>query len=165
MSYGDYNDLAAAGYVKQPPLMEAYRGVDVVAWQGRIERQIEMYVDENQESRNYVYADKLREFLKTWRANTFTGSINVETIDVLEAATAQLAVDNWRYQSYFSNLRDQLRKLKASVEELPFDDVVPPEQRSPESGPPVQDFGAEEKAPADEAGEEGVEDLPPARIQ
>ncbi len=139
----DYENLGRLSFVQRPILLEFYRGVDIVSWQGKIERQLQKYVDEAVESRNHVYADKLREFLKTWRAHQLTGSINVETINALETATAQVAVDPWKYQDYFGNLRDQLRRLKASVEELPMNDVVPPEERGPGAGAPPDDFGPE----------------------
>ncbi len=131
---------------------EAYKGTAIVGWQGRIERQLQDFVSENTEARNYEYADKLRAFLELWRQNSLNGSLNVETIETLLAATQVSAVDTWRYQGYFSNLRDQLRKLKASVEELPLTDRVDPSMRGPSSSPPSS-FGPSESPPA---GGEGV---------
>lgn len=152
-----FEDLGSTG-AYGAALLESFRGVDIVAWQGKIERQLSQYVNENAEARNFVYADKLREFLKVWRDHTLTGSINVETVDLLEAAAAQLAVDPWRYQNYFSNLRDQLRKLKASVEELPVDGIIPPNERRGGSAPPATSEVPQAEAPRGEAGE-GASDL------
>lgn len=106
---------------RAPTLLEYYSGQEVVSWQGRIERQLMDDIEEYEAARNPGYADKLRAFLQAWRQHYIGGSINVETIDALLTATEVLAVDPWKMQNYFSNLRDQLRKLKASVEELPID--------------------------------------------
>lgn len=125
---------------------EAFKGTAIVGWQGKIERQLQAMVGENTEARNHAYADKLRAFLELWRANPLNGSINVETISNLLSGTEVPAVDDWRYNNYFSNLRDKLRELKASVEELPMTDEVPPDQRAPSSSPPAS-FGPTEEPP------------------
>jgi hypothetical protein len=135
---------------------EAYRGADIVAWQGKIERQLQDFAEESDEARNHDYAAKLRQFLKVWRDNTLTGSINIETVQALGAATAVPAVDDWRFRNYFSELRDQLRRLQASTEELPHGDTVPPDQRAPMSAPP-SGFGAQEEMPP---GEEPIDGQP-----
>jgi len=98
---------------------EAYDGTKIVQWYGNIERQLTRMLEENEASRNFVYADKLRTYLKTWRENEITGSMNRETLNILKAATEQLAVEPWNLGNYFSNLRDQIRKLIASEEQLP----------------------------------------------
>ena len=100
-------------------LPEAYKGTDIVRWYGQIERQIGEMEEEATQSKNHNYANKLREFGKVWKQNEITGSINVETIETLHAATTILAADSWEFANYFSNLRDSLRQLKASAEELP----------------------------------------------
>lgn len=147
----------------RPPVLEAFKGTQIVAWHGKIERQLQDYVSENVEARNHAYADKLRALLQIWRDNPLTGSINVEVINSLLTAAQVLAVDEWRYRDYFSNLRDSLRQLKASVEELPNTDEVPPEMRGPSSSPPSS-FGPTEEPPPGGAppGEEpGAEPPPP----
>ncbi len=160
----DYGNIGfkSAGR-RKPTILEFFRGSDIVAWQGRIERQLSEYVDENVDARNYDYADKLRTYLQTWRGHQITGSVNIETVTALETAAAQLAVDQWRYRDYFSNLRDQLRKLKASVEELPMSDVVPPEDRGPSSAPPSS-FGAQREAPPGGGAPGATPDVPDAGV-
>lgn len=125
---------------------EAFKGTAIVGWQGKIERQLQAMVEENTEARNHAYADKLRAYLELWRANPLNGSINVETIANLLSGAEVPAVDDWKYSNYFSNLRDKLRELKASVEELPMTDEVPPDQRAPSSSPPSS-FGPTEEPP------------------
>lgn len=158
----DYSNLAwrSARPVQLPPAIEgtlnfslgprrvteAFKGTQIVAWQGKIERQLQAMVSENTEARNHAYADKLRAYLELWRANPLNGSINVETIQSLLSGAEVPAVDDWRYNNYFSNLRDKLRELKASVEELPMGDEVPPDQRAPSSSPPSS-FGPTDEPP------------------
>ena len=143
---------------KTVPMLEGYAGTDVVEWHGRVERQLQGYIREFSEVKNHEYTDKLREFLRIWRDNQLTGSINIETVNTLLASADLFAVDGWKLQDYFSHLRDNLRKLKASAEELP---VLPPGEE-PEGGPemsprgaprgvtpgePSQDFGPQREAP------------------
>lgn len=127
-------------------IQEAFKGTAIVGWQGKIERQLQAMVAENTEARNHAYADKLRAYLELWRSNPLNGSINVETVDSLLSGAEVPAVDDWKYSNYFSNLRDKLRELKASVEELPMTDEVPPDQRAPSSSPPAS-FGPTEEPP------------------
>ena len=89
-------------------------------------------LSDNEASRNFVYTDKLRAFQKIWRENEITGSLNRETLNALKTACDVLAVDSWTLANYFSNLRDQLRKLIASEEALPRVDM---EQNMPNRGP------------------------------
>lgn len=131
-------------------IAEAFKGTAIVAWQGKIERQLQDMVSENTESRNHAYADKLRAYLELWRSNPLNGSINVETIDSLLSGAEVPAVDNWKYNNYFSNLRDKLRQLKASVEELPMSDTVPPDERGPSSSPPSSFGPTDEPPPPDQ---------------
>ena len=101
------------------PLCEAFRGQDIVTWYGSIERQIQAMVDKYRNNKQFEDAAKAEQFLITWRRHQITGSINRGPIEALEAAAAQMAVDKWKSQNYFGALRDQLRKLVASEEELP----------------------------------------------
>jgi len=137
----DYESYVYGGDRRPVLLGEMYSGQDIVAWHGRIERQLMDNIEEYEAAKNPGYSDKLRAFLvDVWRLHPITGSINVETLDALLTAAGVLAVDPWKMQNYFSNLRDQLRKLKASVEELPLDafsaahDSPAPPMSSP-SGP------------------------------
>lgn len=128
-------------------ISEAFKGTSIVTWYGKIERQLDGFVNENEQARNHNNADKLRSFLRLWRENKIDGSLNIEPVENLLAGTEVSAVDPWKYNNYFSHLRDQLRKLKASVEELPVGSEVPPEQRAPSSSPPSS-FGPTETPPA-----------------
>lgn len=171
MRCADYESLGFINpSVVMPTLLEAFRGTDVVQWSGNIERQVSGFIDDMERSNNEPYASKLREFLKIWRDNEITGSINRETLDVLKAAASVLSVDNWNMSNYFSNLRDQLRKLIASEEELPRD--VGPGGGEPMRGlsagggaPPRPEFGpggAEPPPGLGEPGEPGEEEQTPA---
>jgi hypothetical protein len=142
--YESWGCLSSEG-PEVPDILEAYKGTSIVSWYGNIERQIVKMIDKYDNTRNYVYADKLREFLKTWRENEITGSISRTQLVPLKAATAQLAVDKWKLDDYFSNLRDQVRKLIASEEELPRVDEPP--QRPMGGRAPSSDFGAQKEPP------------------
>lgn len=142
---------------------EAYDGTKIVQWYGNIERQLTRMLEENEAARNFVYADKLRTYLKTWRENEITGSMNRETLQILKAATEQLAVEPWNLGNYFSNLRDQIRKLVASEEQLPRVATEPGDKMSGPGGgapggslPPMSpEFGPEGGVPGPGAAEAG----------
>jgi hypothetical protein len=143
-------------------IFEAYAGTAVVSWYGNIERQIIGMENEYRNANNTDYADKLHQFLMTWRDNPLTGSINIETLQVLEAAAAQNAVDPWKLANYFSNLRDSLRKLIAAQEELPM--VEPDQQggganRRKAKPQPPSDFGPTAEPPPEDG---VVAPIPPA---
>jgi hypothetical protein len=142
--------------------MESFNGTSVVAWQGKIERQLVNLLNDSEKGKNFSYADKLREFLKIWRANEITGSINRETLEILKSAADILSVDQWDMSAYFSSLKDQLKVLIASEEQLPRGMYTEP-GNDPYAGgghgggaPPMSpSFGAEEKPPGGEAGAGG----------
>lgn len=144
-------------------LPEAYDGTKIVQWYGNIERQLSRMLEENEASRNFVYADKLRTFLKTWRENEVNGSMNRETLLILKAACEQLAVEPWNLGNYFSNLRDQIRKLVASEEQLPRVATEPGDKMGGPGGgapgssmPPLSpEFGPEGTPPGGTPGEAG----------
>lgn len=134
-NHRDYESLAFSAQRHDrmtPCLLEAYRGVSVVSWYGNIERQLVDLFDEFKRNKNPDEAVKVEQFLQTWRAHKLSGSVNIEDVMALEAACAQVAVDKWKASNYFSHLRDQLRVLQASEEELPREE--PPETRMPRSG-------------------------------
>jgi hypothetical protein len=149
-----YEDLA---YISQRRydcrLLEAYRGTDIVSWHGMIERQLVGMLQDAEAGGNSPNADKLREFLKTWRDNPISGSINVEDLDTLLAATSQLAVDNWKLSTYFIGLRDNLRKIIASEEEMPRGDNImdEPSVRRGINKAPTTPFNAQKDAPPEPA--------------
>jgi hypothetical protein len=153
-TFHDYESFGVLNFnVQNPALLEAYSGTAIVQWYGNIERQLGRLLDDAEKGRNWPYADKVREFLRIWRDNEITGSLNREQIDILKSASDVLAVDSWNLKNYFSNLRDQLRKLIASEEELPRD--LDMNANNPMAGggggrgaPPMNpDFGPEEKPP------------------
>jgi hypothetical protein len=108
-----FHDYESMGFVDhrrhRPEMLEAFAGTAVVGWHGKIERQLVNLLNDNEKSRNFAYADKIREFLKIWRANEITGSINRETLEILKSAADILSVDQWDMSAYFSSLKDQLR--------------------------------------------------------
>ena len=108
-----------------PQANEAYQGTDIVKWWGDIERQLDKSITTFDSARNTSYVDTLRAFKKTWTENELDGSINVEAVNVLVAAASVLAASDWQLRAYFSKLRDSLRQLKASGEELPMGGMPP----------------------------------------
>lgn len=165
-TFHSYEDMSVACKRYLP---EAYSGTSIVQWYGNIERQLARMLDENESTRNYVYADKLRQFLKTWRDNEVTGSLNRDTLMILKTACEQLAVDAWNLDDYFSNLRDQLRKLLASEEELPRGDGEPDGKMTGPGGgspggslPPLSpEFGPEKEMPVGGPDMAGGADMSP----
>lgn len=146
----DYESWGQFVHPERVEMLEAYSGVDIVAWYGNIERQLINMENDYEAVKNGAYVDKIHTFLGTWRDNEISGSVNREVIEVLLAATSQLAVDPWKLANYFSNLRDQLRKLIASMEELPLDSMVEPRafrgRSSKPSGP--NSFGPTDEPPS-----------------
>jgi len=141
----------------EPELLETFSGTSIVAWQGKIERQLVNLINEYDEANNPGYVTKLQTYLKLWRDNPLTGSINVETLRTLLAPTEVLAVDSWKLQNYFSQLRDAIKVVQASVEELPMtpDGAEPPRAERanippPQDLPPSDEFGAEPENPGEE---------------
>lgn len=132
-------------------ILEAYSGASIALWWGNIERQIKGFIEDNEGSRNFNYVSKFENFLRIWRQYPLSGSINRETIEPLIAATSTLAVDGWKPSQYFGSLRDQLRVLMASEEELPRGEYEEP--KAPKGGlagrAPVSDFGPQADAPED----------------
>lgn len=164
----DYLDLGSMRFHNRPAvIIESFSGTAIVGWQGKIERQLVDLINEYEDANNPGYVDKLRALLSNWRANPLTGSINIETLRALIGPIELSAVDPWKLQNYFSQLRDSLKQITASVEELPpgaLDGPPPgPEMQhiSPpsEGAPPAQDFGQEGPAPG-EGGEAGPEANP-----
>lgn len=117
----NFNSYEDAGYspAHKSEILEGYRGTDIVGWYSNIEAQLVRMLDEQEGNRNFEYADKLRNYLKTWRDNEITGSINREDVAILKATAEGLAVDNWGLNNYFTHLKSSLARLIASEEELP----------------------------------------------
>ena len=160
--YSDYESMGFRDLRVHKPesLNEAFAGTAIVKWQGNIERQLVNLLGDAEKGRNYPYADKLREFLKIWRGNEITGSLNRETLEILKSASDILAVDQWDMSAYFSSLKDQLKVLIASEEQLPRGMEEP--GNDPMAGghggggggaPPMNpSFGAEDKPPGGAGG-------------
>jgi hypothetical protein len=162
-----YEDFAVSALtVELPvPVLEAYQGEKIVAWYGAIERQLEKMLKDAEAAQNWPYADKVRKYLELWRSNPITGSLNVETLEVLKSPLEVMAVDSWNLANYFGNLRDRLRQLIASEEELPR---MPTGEESPLMGtrggrggaPPIAPtFGPEPTAGGPKP--PGEEEVPP----
>jgi len=157
-SFYDYETLGYLNFrlAGAAPLNESFAGTAIVGWHGKIEGQLVNLLNDTEKGRNYPYADKLREFLKIWRANEITGSINRETIEILKSAADILSVDQWDFNNYFRSLKDQLRILIASEEQLPRGMEAPGNEPMVGGGggggaPPMSPaFGAEEKPPGGE---------------
>ena len=154
-TFHSYEEWGASTRSQGTPVLEAYSGEAIVGWYNTIDTQVTRYIEDESARRNFEYADKLREFRKTWRNNPISGSINREDIEVLKAGADQLAVDSWGMDSYFQGLRMSLAKLIASEEELPrgmdMNANDPFGGGSPgRPGPPLSpDFGPEDEAPGD----------------
>lgn len=161
MSYHDYESMGYLNWrLKQPEIMEAWTGTSIVKWHGNIEGQLVNLLQDAEKGRNYTYADKLREFLKIWRANPITGSINRETLEILKAAADVLSVDQWDMSAYFRSLRDSLRVLIASEEQLPRGDFgnepTAGGMGGGAGGPPMSPaFGPEDSGPGGPGGAGG----------
>lgn len=163
-TFHDYESMAHMNFHQEAPvLLEAFSGTAIVQWYGNIERQLGRLLGDAEKGRNWPYADKLRKFLQIWRDNEITGSMNREVLDVLKSSADVLGVDNWNLSNYFSNLRDQLRKLIASEEELPRDldmnanDPMRGMGGGGRGAPPMSnDFGPEEKPPGEGKPEDEV---------
>lgn len=156
MRFTDYESLGTVTFAgRKPPLLEAFRGSDIVDWYGRIEQSLINLLNDAEKANNHTYAERLRAYLETWREFPIDGSLNRETIDVLIAATKQWARESWDLQSYFLSLQTRLRQLVASEEELPRD--IDLNQNEPAMGggrgggggmPPMSpSFGPEKEGP------------------
>lgn len=160
----DYESMGMLSFrLHRPVLLEAFAGTAVVGWHGKIERQLVNLLNDTEKGRNYTYADKIREFLKIWRANEITGSINRETLEVLKSAADILSVDHWDFSAYFGSLKDQLKILIASEEQLPRGTEEPGNDPFAGGGggagaPPMSPTFGPEEAPPGKTGtpDEGV---------
>lgn len=122
MRFHDYETLGASGLIQRaqrPIVLERYSGTAIVGWYGAIEGQLQRMEERYRSARNDNYADKIHTFLLTWQNHPITGSMNIETLELLESTAAQLASDDWELREYFRNLRTRLRQIVASFEELP----------------------------------------------
>jgi len=146
-SFHDYESLGQVNFNRRKAvLIEAFSGIEVIRWHGRITDQLVNMLEDAEKSRNFVYADKLRKFLEVWRANELTGSINRETLEVLKAAADLLGVDNWNLRTYFSSLATQLKVLIGSEEMLPRDTDM--DQNEPFAGTGGAGRGAPPMSPS-----------------
>lgn len=124
---------------------EKYSGTSLVGWHGKIERHLVELRDKYDGQHNRQYRDKIDEFLRLWRSYPITGSVNIEEIAPLEAAASTLAVDSWQLTSYFTAVRDKLRAIIASEQELPDvgTDFKPSRSFVPSRPGPPSTYGAE----------------------
>jgi hypothetical protein len=150
--FHDYDTLwrAMAWLAEQrAPQLESFRGVDIVNWHAQIERALLDFIEKYEAAHNPTYVDKLREFLKQWRENRISGSINRETLELLLKPAEILAVDNWQLSRFFMGVANSLRVIIASEEELPR--APGGRSVSPKSlGLSTTDFGPEKLPPEGE---------------
>lgn len=169
-----FHDYESLGFITEgdrftPFLPEAYSGSSIVTWYSTIENQLQNKLDDQSAARNHENADRLRAFLKTWRENEISGSLNIDELETLKAAAEQQASTKWGLQNYFSSLLSQLRRLIASEEELPRGAGM--DQLDPMGGggigrsaPPMSpDFGPE-KEPSKDLEGAGLEPTPEADL-
>lgn len=164
----DYEFLGHASMqVYQPAIIEAYAGADIVQWWGTILGQLRDMKERTEENGNEEYATRLAKFIRTWEENELTGSMNIESIRNLKTASEWAGAMDWNFANYFETLTNWLRRLTASIEQLPT--TPPPKQSSkpsgggasaamePEREPAVNQFGPEEEAGDNEQPAEDVE--------
>jgi hypothetical protein len=147
----------------EPPelLSETLSGSSVVSWYTMIEDFLQRKLDDQEAARNHENADRLRAFLNTWRDNELTGSISVDQLRPLKAASEQAAAIKSGLRPIFTSILRSLRKLIADEEELPRG--IDQNANDPLAGgglgsaPPMSpDFGPEKEPPGDlEGGEMG----------
>lgn len=163
-----YEDLGHVAFHRTTlPVLEAYRGADIVNWYGQIEQSLVRMIRDAENANNTTYGNRLSAYLRTWRNHPIDGSINRETLDVLHAAARQWAEEEWDFQSFFLGLSSSLSQLIASEEELPrgvdMDQNEPPGGGGGHGGggggggkPPMPaDFGPQDGAPGGDLGGAG----------
>jgi len=141
-----YDDMALLEEISVVPaeLTEGWRGTDLVKWQSRLLTQMQDMIAKYTKLKNTEYVDKLSNVLKIWKDNPISGSVNVEDLKILQAATSQLASDDWKLQKYFRNIETNIRAIVASEEELPR---MPDENAGPAK--PTPRFGGVKEKPED----------------
>lgn len=172
-----YEDLMYRKPVASEPanierLGEAYRAADMVTWYGRIERQITDMLDAARDDNNVQSIDFLNTVRGKWLDHPIDANMNIEDLEALETAVSWPAKIEWQHKKYFSVLKDQLRRVLASTQELP---TVPMDQGKGGKGQPggarasasvknfeapSQQFGQEEVPGEGEAQPEGGGDTP-----
>lgn len=160
-------------------LGEAYRAADMVTWYGRIERQIADMLDAARDDNNEQSIDFLRTIHGKWVDHPIDANMNIEDLEALETAVAWPAKLEWQHKNYFSVLKDQLRRVIASTQELPTvpggggkeDRGGPTASASASATPPEeleapnQQFGAEETpGEGEQPPEESEDDAEAQRI-
>lgn len=192
MSYHSYEDMARANAA--PPaadVLEAFSGPAVVRWYNTIKYKLGELIKKQEANRNEEYAKLLKSYLELWNANPITGSLNVETFQILKDGKVTpeeergietgeggkhpngaeaLATMDWDQASYFQGLATSLDELIADAEAVgPGDES---EQNMPMAGgagssmPPIGgDFGPQEEKPPGEGepapGEQPLPGEPP----
>lgn len=180
MSFRDYETLGLIGDQLQharPCVLETYAGADIVAWWGTILNQLENMKTRSEEGGNDEYVTLLGRFLRTWNENELTGSVNAEDVKALKTAAEWAGTLPWNFSNYFRSLTNWLRKLQASLEQLPM--TATPERDTGGGGgmpagtstfdaekePAASQFGPEENAgdltasPEDQLKKKGPEDI------
>lgn len=167
-TFHDYESLGAIQNIEesQVPVLETLSGSQVVSWYTMIEDFLQKKLDDQEAARNHENADRLRAFLNTWRDNELTGSISIDNLRPLKAASEQAASVKSALRPIFTSILRSIRKLIADEEQLPrgidTDAVDPMSAGLGRGAPPMSpDFGPEEEASSDlEGGEAGMEPPP-----
>jgi len=175
-TYHDYESMGTLQNIEEArvPVLETLTGSQVVSWYSMVDDFLQRKLDDQEAARNTENADRLRAFLNTWRDNELTGSISVDQLLPLKAASEQAAAVKSALRPIFTSLLRNIRKLIADEEQLPRG--VDPGAVNPLAGgggalgrgaPPMSpDFGPEEEMPNElggaEAGLPGAEGPPGA---
>jgi hypothetical protein len=151
-TFHSFEDMAQANEAPESaPILEAFSGSAIVRWYNTIKFGLKEKIAKQEANRNQEYAALLRTYSNLWDSNPITGSMNVETVKLLKAASEPYATMDWNEQKYFVGISTSLDELLADQEALP--NGVDTEQNMPMAGgggsmPPMgTDFGPEQNAP------------------
>lgn len=164
-TFHSYEDIAWANAAQESaPVHEAFAGSSIVRWYNTIRFGLKEKIAKQEANRNQEYAALLRTYSNLWDKHAITGSMNVETIQLLKAAAEPYATMDWNEQKYFVGIVTSLDELLADQEAFPSG--ADTEQNMPmvgggAGGPPLgTDFGPEKNTPpgmgGGAPGEEGM---------
>lgn len=122
----DYDYIAHVGAMAfKPAVLEAYAGADIVQWWGNILHQLGDMKIRAEETGNDEYVGLLSRFIRTWQENELNGSVNIEDVRSLKTASEWAGALQWNFSNYFQSLANWLRRLQASIEQLPMTGASP----------------------------------------
>lgn len=158
----DYEYLGHLSSVQYSPhILEAYAGADIVQWWGNILHQLGDMKTRAEETGNDEYVSLLARFIRTWNENELTGSVNAEDVKSLKTASEWAGALPWNFSNYFQALSNWLRRLQASIEQLPMTSSPPADSGGGGGGMPAgnssldaeKDPAAPQFGPEDEQGD------------